>query len=76
MEKAVTSEEEDFLAAGQAIKTMPRSILRPLLLTVLLIYIFSTDGILYVNPAAGHLTALIMPLLRHDTKKQTKRGLN
>lgn len=52
-----------YLAAGQAVKAMLLSILRPLLLMVPLIYIFSgiwgMDGILYAGPTADILTALI-----------------
>ena len=68
-----------YLATGQAIKAMLLSILRPLLLMVPLLHIFSRiwgmDGILYASPTADYLTALIVGLLLwHDRKKQTKRG--
>lgn len=70
-----------YLATGQAIKAMLLSILRPLLLMVPLIHIFSRiwgmDGILYASPTADYLTALIVALLLwHDRKKQMKRGGN
>ena len=70
-----------YLATGQAIKAMLLSILRPLLLMVPLIHIFSyiwgMDGILYASPTADYLTALIVALLLwYDRKKQTKRGVN
>ena len=70
-----------YLATGQAIKAMLLSILRPLLLMVPLIHIFSRiwgmDGILYASPTADYLTALIVALLLwHDRKKQTERGGN
>ena len=69
-----------YLATGQAIKALLLSILRPLLLMVPLIHIFSRiwgmDGILYASPTADYLTALIVALLLwHDRTKQTKRGV-
>ncbi|MDO4272167.1 MAG: MATE family efflux transporter [Eubacteriales bacterium] len=62
-----------YLATGQAVKAMLLSILRPLLLMVPLIHIFSSiwglDGILYASPTADYLTALIIALLLwHDRK--------
>lgn len=70
-----------YLATGQAVKAMLLSILRPLLLMVPMIHIFSRiwgmNGILYASPTADYLTALIVALLLwHDRKKQTKRGGN
>lgn len=69
-----------YLATGQAIKAMLLSVLRPLLLMIPLIHIFSRiwgmDGILYASPTADYLTALIVALLLwHDRTKQTKSGV-
>lgn len=66
-----------YLAAGQAVKAMLLSILRPLLLMVPLIHIFSgiwgMDGILYAGPTADILTALIAAgLVGYDSRKKRK----
>ena len=55
-----------YLAAGQAVKAMLLSILRPLLLMVPLIHIFS-------GPTADILTALIAAgLVGYDSRKKRK----
>lgn len=64
-----------YLATGQALKAMALSILRPLLLMIPLIHIFSRlwglDGILYASPAADYLTALIVAVLvGYDNRKR------
>lgn len=66
-----------YLATGQAIKAMALSILRPLLLMIPLIHLFSfiwgMDGILYASPTADYLSALIVALLLwHDRKSRKK----
>ena len=64
-----------YLATGQAVKALLLSALRPLLLMVPLIHVFSRvwgmDGILYASPTADYLTALIVAvLLRRDRKRK------
>ena len=68
-----------YLATGQAIKAMFLSVLRPLLLMIPLIYIFSRiwalDGILYSSPAADILTTLIVAVLVcYDMRKKQKEA--
>lgn len=68
-----------YLATGQAVKALLLSILRPLLLMVPLIHIFSRlwgmDGILYASPTADYLTALIVALLLwYDKRKRFAKG--
>lgn len=66
-----------YLATGQAIKAMLLSVLRPLLLMIPLIRIFShiwaLDGILYASPTADILTTLIVAgLVWLDMRKKQK----
>ena len=66
-----------YLATGQAWKAMLLSILRPLLLMVPLIHLFSRiwglDGILYASPAADFLTtAVVSVFLWYDAKSKTR----
>lgn len=53
-----------FLAIGQSIKSLVLSVLRPVLITIPLIWIlpriWGLDGILYANAAAGFITPAIM----------------
>lgn len=71
-----------YLATGQAGKALLLSVLRPLLLMIPLIHIFSRiwglNGILYASPTADFLTAIIVFfLLRHDSKNEKrKRGVD
>lgn len=56
-----------YLATGQALKAMLLSVLRPLLLMIPLIHIFSRawglDGVLYASPTADFLTTLLIVVL-------------
>lgn len=66
-----------YLATGQAVKAMALAILRPVLLMIPLIHIFSRiwglDGILYAGPAADFLATLVIALLLwHDLKRKRK----
>lgn len=66
-----------YLATGQALKAMLLSVLRPLLLMIPLIHIFSRiwalDGILYASPTADILTTLIAAgLVWLDMRKRPK----
>ena len=68
-----------YLATGQAVKALLLSILRPLLLMVPLIHIFSRlwgmDGILYASPTADYLTTLMVALLLwHDKRRRFAKG--
>lgn len=71
-----------YLATGQAVKALLLSILRPLLLMIPMIHIFSRiwglNGILYAGPTADFLTAIIVALLLwHDSKStKKKRGMD
>lgn len=66
-----------YLATGQAIKAMALSILRPILLMIPLIHIFSRiwglDGILYASPTADFLTALTIALFIGYNKKSKRK---
>lgn len=63
-----------YLATGQAVKALLLSVLRPLLLMIPLIHVFSRvwgmDGILYASPTADYLTALIVVLLLCRDKRR------
>lgn len=64
-----------YLATGQAIKAMLLSILRPLLIMIPLIHIFSSiwgmNGILYASPVADFLTSIVVALLiGYDRKRK------
>lgn len=66
-----------YLATGQAVKAMLLSILRPLLLMIPLIHLFSgiwgLDGILYAGPTADFLTSfLVAGLIAYDSKSKKK----
>ena len=66
-----------YLATGQAVKAMLLSVLRPLLLMLPFIHIFSRawglDGILYASPAADLLTTLVVALfIWHDMRKNQR----
>ncbi len=68
-----------YLATGQAWKAMLLSILRPLLLMVPLIHLFSRvwglDGILYASPTADFLTAAVVgAFLWYDAKGRPRKG--
>lgn len=68
-----------YLATGQSIKAMVLSILRPILLMIPLIHIFSRiwglDGILYASPTADFLTAVAVALLLwYDKRRQAAKG--
>lgn len=70
-----------YLATGQALKAMALSILRPLLLMVPLIHIFSRlwglNGILYASPTADTLTAiLVAALVGYDSRKRKEVRIN
>lgn len=67
-----------YLATGQAVKAMALSILRPLLLMIPLIQIFShvwgLQGILYASPTADLLTtAIVLLLLRQDGNNRHRK---
>lgn len=69
--------EPAYLATGQELKAMLLSVLRPLLLMIPLIHIFSRiwalDGILYASPTADILTTLIVAgLVWFDMRKKQK----